>query len=79
MTLGARRIALPHNLSAGVWLRSVDELNDVTAAVTRAVPGLRITGTALSLRIRKLGAQVLGPDGRRIHHVRPDIWPPAEG
>lgn len=67
-----------HNLSAAVWLRSVEELNDVTAAVSRAVPALRITGTALSLRIRKLGAQVLGSDGRRIHHVRPDIWPRTE-
>ncbi|MEU4268114.1 hypothetical protein [Streptomyces sp. NPDC026092] len=69
----------PHNLSAGVWLRSVDELNDVTAAVARAVPGLRITGTTLSLRVRKLGAQVLGPDGRRSHHVRPDVWGTGEG
>ncbi|MEU9994366.1 Lrp/AsnC family transcriptional regulator [Streptomyces sp. NPDC050848] len=68
----------PHNLSAAMWLRSVDELNDVTAAVTRAVPGLRIAGTALSLRVRKLGAQVLGSDGRRIHHVRPDIWRTVE-
>ncbi|MFF9013547.1 Lrp/AsnC family transcriptional regulator [Streptomyces sp. NPDC014870] len=69
----------PHNLSAGVWLRSVDELNDVTAAVARAVPGLRITGTVLSLRVHKLGAQVLGPDGRRTHHVRPAGLPSAEG
>ncbi|MFI8963501.1 Lrp/AsnC family transcriptional regulator [Streptomyces sp. NPDC053493] len=62
-----------HNLAVGVWLRSVRELHDVTAGMGRAAPAIRIAGTSLSLRIHKAGAQVLGPDGRRTHHVRPDI------
>ncbi|MEU6927733.1 Lrp/AsnC family transcriptional regulator [Streptomyces sp. NPDC046374] len=65
-----------HNLAVGAWLRSVGELNDITTAMERAAPALRITGTALSLRTHKSGAQVLGPDGRRLHHVRPDLHAP---
>ncbi|MET9671946.1 Lrp/AsnC family transcriptional regulator [Streptomyces sp. NPDC006482] len=61
-----------HNLTLSMWLRTVDELHDVTAAMTRASPTLRITGTSLSLRTHKVGAQVIGPDGRRTHHIRPD-------
>ncbi|MFE0654124.1 Lrp/AsnC family transcriptional regulator [Streptomyces sp. NPDC059534] len=60
-----------HNLSLAMWLRTVDELHAVTAAMVRAAPGLRITGTSLSLRTHKIGAQVLGADGRRTHHVAP--------
>ncbi len=46
------------------------------AAPGRRAPGPgRRTAPAPALRIHKLGAQVLGPDGRRVHHVRPDIWP----
>ncbi|MGW0119008.1 Lrp/AsnC family transcriptional regulator [Streptomyces sp. NPDC003327] len=62
----------PHNLALAMWLRTVDELHEVAASLVRAAPALRITGTALSLRTHKIGAQVLGPDGRRTHHVRPD-------
>ncbi|MEU8758617.1 Lrp/AsnC family transcriptional regulator [Streptomyces sp. NPDC048659] len=62
-----------HNLAVGAWLRSVGELREVTMAMERAAPSLRITGTTLSLRTHKTGAQVLGPDGRRLHHVRPDL------
>ncbi|MFI9113662.1 Lrp/AsnC family transcriptional regulator [Streptomyces venezuelae] len=61
----------PHNLALALWLRTVDELHEVTASLVRAAPALRIAGTALSLRTHKIGAQVLGPDGRRLHHVRP--------
>ncbi|MFE0776725.1 Lrp/AsnC family transcriptional regulator [Streptomyces sp. NPDC058861] len=65
----------PHNLALAMWLRTVDELHEVTAVLVRAAPALRITGTALSLRTHKIGAQVLGPDGRRTHHVRPEERP----
>ncbi|KOG11922.1 MULTISPECIES: Lrp/AsnC family transcriptional regulator [Streptomyces] len=61
----------PHNLALAMWLRTVDELHDITAAMVRAAPALRVAGTSLSLRTHKIGAQVLGPDGRRTHHVRP--------
>ncbi|MFJ2059500.1 hypothetical protein ACIOMM_26635 [Streptomyces sp. NPDC087908] len=62
----------PHNLAVAMWLRTVDELHEVTSAFVRAAPALRIAGTALALRTHKIGAQVLGPDGRRTHHIRPD-------
>jgi DNA-binding Lrp family transcriptional regulator len=62
----------PCNLALAMWLRTVDELHEVTATLVRAAPALRITGTLLSLRTHKIGAQVLGPDGRRVRHVRPD-------
>ena len=62
----------PHNLAVAMWLGSVGELHEITAGLVRAAPALRITGTAVSLRTYKIGAQVLGPDGRRLHHVRPD-------
>ncbi|MFH8837702.1 Lrp/AsnC family transcriptional regulator [Streptomyces sp. NPDC017868] len=65
----------PHNLALAMWLRTVEELHDVTAALVRAAPALRITGTSVALRTHKIGAQVLGPDGRRTHHVRPDTTP----
>ncbi|MFC9394172.1 Lrp/AsnC family transcriptional regulator [Streptomyces sp. NPDC057027] len=65
----------PNNLALAMWLRTVEELHDVTAALVRASPALRITGTAVALRTHKIGAQVLGPDGRRTHHIRPDIGP----
>ncbi|AJF65912.1 Lrp/AsnC family transcriptional regulator [Streptomyces vietnamensis] len=65
----------PHNLALAMWLRTVEELHDVTAALVRAAPALRITGTAVSLRTHKIGAQVLGPDGRRTHHIRPATTP----
>ncbi|MFJ7959479.1 Lrp/AsnC family transcriptional regulator [Streptomyces sp. NPDC096319] len=61
----------PHNLALAMWLRTVEELHDVTAGLVRAAPALRITGTAVSLRTHKIGAQVIGADGRRTHHVRP--------
>ncbi|MFE5792755.1 Lrp/AsnC family transcriptional regulator [Streptomyces sp. NPDC056503] len=62
----------PHNLALAMWLGSVEELHEITAGLVRAAPALRITGTAVSLRTYKIGAQVLGPDGRRMHHVRPE-------
>ncbi|MEX0169726.1 Lrp/AsnC family transcriptional regulator [Streptomyces sp. LMG1-1-1.1] len=65
----------PHNLALAMWLRTVDELHDITAAMVRAAPALRVAGTSLSLRTHKIGAQVLGPDGRRTHHVRPYCAP----
>ncbi|MEV7276893.1 Lrp/AsnC family transcriptional regulator [Streptomyces sp. NPDC093111] len=65
-----------HKLIVGAWLRSVGELHDITTTMERAAPALRITGTTLSLRTHKSGAQVLGPDGRRLHHVRPDLHAP---
>ncbi|MEU1226738.1 Lrp/AsnC family transcriptional regulator [Streptomyces sp. NPDC005828] len=65
----------PNNLALAMWLRTVEELHDVTAALVRAAPALRITGTAVALRTHKIGAQVLGPDGRRTHHIRPDVGP----
>ncbi|MFI1811278.1 Lrp/AsnC family transcriptional regulator [Streptomyces sp. NPDC020422] len=65
-----------HNLAVGAWLRSVSELHEITTAMERAAPSVRITGTSLSLRIHKAGAQVLGADGRRVHHVRPDLRTP---
>ncbi|MFJ3768601.1 Lrp/AsnC family transcriptional regulator [Streptomyces sp. NPDC090082] len=61
----------PHNLALALWLRTVEELDAVTAGLVRAAPSLRITGTAVSLRTHKIGAQVIGADGRRTHHVRP--------
>ncbi|MER8047653.1 Lrp/AsnC family transcriptional regulator [Streptomyces sp. NPDC094032] len=65
-----------HNLAVGAWLRSVGELHDITTTMERAAPSLRITGTALSLRTHKSGAQVLGRDGRRLHHIPPDLHAP---
>ncbi|MFE6297966.1 Lrp/AsnC family transcriptional regulator [Streptomyces sp. NPDC057866] len=62
----------PHNLAVAMWLGSVEELHEITAGLVRAAPALRITGTAVSLRTYKIGAQVLGDDGRRTHHVKPD-------
>ncbi|WP_369145048.1 Lrp/AsnC family transcriptional regulator [Streptomyces sp. R44] len=64
-----------HNLALAMWLGTVEELHDVTAALVRAAPALRITGTAVSLRTHKIGAQVLGADGRRTHHIRPTTAP----
>ncbi|WP_405854947.1 Lrp/AsnC family transcriptional regulator [Streptomyces sp. NBC_00090] len=63
----------PHNLALAMWLRTVEELHEVTETLVRAAPALRITGTMVSLRTHKIGAQVLGPDGRRTHHIRPDV------
>ncbi|WP_282697062.1 Lrp/AsnC family transcriptional regulator [Streptomyces sp. CC208A] len=62
----------PHNLVVAMWLGSVEELHEITAGLVRAAPALRITGTAVGLRTYKIGAQVLGADGRRTHHVRPE-------
>ncbi|WP_240981901.1 MULTISPECIES: AsnC family transcriptional regulator [unclassified Streptomyces] len=64
----------PHNLALAMWLASVEELHEITARLVRTAPALRITGTAVSLRTYKIGAQVLGPDGLRTHHVRPEAW-----
>ncbi|MFE1547053.1 Lrp/AsnC family transcriptional regulator [Streptomyces sp. NPDC058718] len=63
----------PYNLALAMWLRTVEELHEVTATLVRAAPALRITGTQVSLRTHKIGTQVLGPDGRRTHHIRPDV------
>ncbi|MFB7517362.1 Lrp/AsnC family transcriptional regulator [Streptomyces sp. NPDC056144] len=65
----------PHNMAIAMWLRTVEELHEVTATLVRTAPALRITGTLVALRTHKIGAQVLGPDGRRMHHVRPDARP----
>ncbi|WP_030747455.1 Lrp/AsnC family transcriptional regulator [Streptomyces griseus] len=63
----------PHNLVLAMWLASVEELHEITAGLVRTAPALRITGTAIGLRTYKIGAQVLGEDGRRTHHVRPEV------
>ncbi|MFB7610596.1 Lrp/AsnC family transcriptional regulator [Streptomyces gardneri] len=72
-TLLITSVTGPHNLAIATWLRTVEELHEMTSTLVRAAPTLRITGTQVSLRTRKIGAQVLGPDGRRTHHIRPDV------
>ncbi|WP_406458297.1 Lrp/AsnC family transcriptional regulator [Streptomyces sp. NBC_00876] len=64
----------PHNLAITVMLRTLEDLPGCTAALMRRMPGLRIADTVVVLRCHKTAAQVLGPDGRRIRTVPPDIW-----
>ncbi|MFE9859973.1 Lrp/AsnC family transcriptional regulator [Streptomyces sp. NPDC005780] len=64
----------PHNLAIALTLRSLDDLPACAATLMRRVPGLRIADSIVVLRCHKFAAQVLGPDGRRIRTVPPDIW-----
>ncbi|WP_353943466.1 Lrp/AsnC family transcriptional regulator [Streptomyces sp. HUAS MG91] len=64
----------PHNLFVCAWLNRVEELPGYTEKLVRAGTGLRIADTKVSLRAHKLGAHVIGPDGRREGVVPPDIW-----
>ncbi|MFI5664131.1 Lrp/AsnC family transcriptional regulator [Streptomyces sp. NPDC051684] len=64
----------PHNLLVCAWLRSPAQLAEYAERLTRAVPSVRVTETTLALRIQKLGAQILGPDGTRERLVTPDLW-----
>ncbi|MFZ3572373.1 Lrp/AsnC family transcriptional regulator [Streptomyces sp. BH097] len=64
----------PHNLLVCAWLRSPAQLAEYTERLSRTVPSVRVAGTTLALRIQKLGAQILGPDGTRERLVPPDLW-----
>ncbi|MGY0017469.1 Lrp/AsnC family transcriptional regulator [Streptomyces sp. YJ-C3] len=64
----------PHNLFVCGWLRRVEQLHEYAEKVTRIAPGLRIADTVLSLRVHKIGAHTLSPEGLREHFVPPDIW-----
>ncbi|WP_329199525.1 MULTISPECIES: Lrp/AsnC family transcriptional regulator [unclassified Streptomyces] len=64
-------------------LRTVEGLSRYTSELSRRLPGMRITDSAVALHVRKSEAQVLDERGRRIRTVTPDIWadllPPPEG
>ncbi|MBO1333588.1 Lrp/AsnC family transcriptional regulator [Streptomyces sp. VRA16 Mangrove soil] len=64
----------PHNLFVCAWLGRIEELPEYTLGLARKAPGLRIADTMVALRVHKLGAHVLGPDGNRERLVPPDIW-----
>lgn len=64
----------PWNFMISARLRSVEELSRYTADLSRRLPGLRITDTAVALHVRKSEAQELDQLGRRLRTVRPDIW-----
>ncbi|MFJ3924548.1 Lrp/AsnC family transcriptional regulator [Streptomyces sp. NPDC090022] len=70
----------PWNFTIGARLRTVEDISRYTAELTRRLPGLRITDTAVALHVRKSEAQELDQQGRRIRTVVPDIWTdPAPG
>ncbi|MYW68829.1 AsnC family transcriptional regulator [Streptomyces sp. SID8379] len=64
----------PHNLFVCAWLSRVEELPAYIQKLALKAPDMRIADTMVSLRVHKLGAHVLGPDGNREHLVPPDIW-----
>lgn len=64
----------PHNLAIALTLRSLDDLPGCSRTLMRRIPGLRIADSFVVLHCHKFAAQVLGPDGRRIRTVPPDIW-----
>ncbi|WP_328967814.1 Lrp/AsnC family transcriptional regulator [Streptomyces sp. NBC_00239] len=70
----------PWNFMISARLRTTEDLSRYTAELTRRLPGLRITDTAVALHTRKSEAQVLDQGGRRVRCVVPDIWSdPAPG
>ncbi|MFD8983085.1 Lrp/AsnC family transcriptional regulator [Streptomyces sp. NPDC059564] len=64
----------PWNFMISARLRSIEGLSRYTADLSRRLPGLRITDTAVALHVRKSEAQELDQLGRRLRTVRPDIW-----
>ncbi|MFD7256925.1 Lrp/AsnC family transcriptional regulator [Streptomyces sp. NPDC059874] len=62
------------NFMISARLRTVEDLSRYTADLSRRLPGLRITDSAVSLHVRKSEAQELDHHGRRIRTVPPDIW-----
>lgn len=64
----------PWNFMISARLRTVEDLSRYTAELTRRLPGLRITDSALSLQVRKAEAQELDRHGQRVRTVSPDIW-----
>lgn len=64
----------PSNFMISARLRTVEELSRYTADLSRRLPGLRITDTAVALCVRKSEAQELDQAGRRVRTVLPDIW-----
>ncbi|WP_306317328.1 MULTISPECIES: Lrp/AsnC family transcriptional regulator [unclassified Streptomyces] len=74
---GTRNVASvtgPHNLLVCAWLSSPAGLAEYAERLTRALPSIRVTETTLALRIHKLGAALLSPDGTRDRFVAPDLW-----
>ncbi|MEU3912080.1 Lrp/AsnC family transcriptional regulator [Streptomyces sp. NPDC029721] len=68
------------NFMISARLRTIEGLARYTADLSRRLPGLRITDSAVALHVRKSEAQELDQTGRRLRTVRPDIWTdPAPG
>ncbi|MFF1558220.1 Lrp/AsnC family transcriptional regulator [Streptomyces sp. NPDC058279] len=69
------------NVMITARLRTVEGLSRYTSELSRRLPGMRITDSAVALHVRKSEAQVLDERGRRTRTVPPDIWaepvPPA--
>ncbi|MER5485666.1 Lrp/AsnC family transcriptional regulator [Streptomyces sp. NPDC002812] len=64
----------PWNFMISARLRTVEDLSRYTAELTRRLPGLRITDSAVALQVRKTEAQELDRRGHRVRTVTPDIW-----
>lgn len=64
----------PRNFVITARLRTVEDLSRYTAELTRRLPGLRVTDSAVSLQVRKSEAQELDRHGHRLRTVVPDIW-----
>ncbi|MGW6707492.1 Lrp/AsnC family transcriptional regulator [Streptomyces sp. NPDC054956] len=69
----------PWNFMISARLRTVEDLSRYTAELTRRLPGLRITDSAVALHVRKSEAQELDHTGRRLRTVLPDIWTDPTG
>ncbi|MFI9062731.1 Lrp/AsnC family transcriptional regulator [Streptomyces sp. NPDC053429] len=62
------------NFMISARLRTVEGLSRYTSELSRRLPGMRITDSAVALHVRKSEAQVLDERGRRTRTVTPDIW-----
>ncbi|MGW6690522.1 Lrp/AsnC family transcriptional regulator [Streptomyces sp. NPDC054961] len=64
----------PWNFMISARLRTVEDLSRYTSDLTRRLPGLRVTDSAVALQVRKTEAQELDRHGHRVRTVVPDIW-----
>ncbi|MFD9375337.1 Lrp/AsnC family transcriptional regulator [Streptomyces sp. NPDC059999] len=64
----------PWNFMISARLRTIAELSRYTSDLSRRLPAMRVTDSAVALHVRKSEAQELDQEGRRVRTVLPDIW-----
>lgn len=58
-----------YNIAMAVWMRTLEDVSRLEAAIEKQLPDVRIVARSVVLRTPKLVGNVLDPTGRRLGYV----------